>query len=135
MKKKNKNYIFHFIRVKYKRFDRRLRNREVLSLEKINNDRFKIFCKLNNSKPIPNSIAEKIKKINVNERRFQSFNNNPINNVNAYNVTHNNSAINKSCNKDIPPNKKEESKIKKKTITKLISFNITIYNTYTIEQV
>lgn len=52
-----------------------------------------VFCRSAKIKPLPNSIAEKIKKKKVNANIFISSKRKPENNANTYNVIQINSAV------------------------------------------
>lgn len=60
-------------------------------------ERVKRCCNNNKINPTPNSIAEKIKKKNVRDKRFKLSYNRPINKVMTYKVIHNNSAVKSRC--------------------------------------
>jgi hypothetical protein len=57
------------------------------------NVRERICCKRKRTKPIPNSIAEKIKKKKVKESIFKLSYTRPTNKTIAYKVIHSNSAV------------------------------------------
>lgn len=54
-------------------------------------------CNRSRIKPTPNSIAEKIKKKNVRDKRLRLSYNKPINNVTTYKVIQSNSAVKRRC--------------------------------------
>lgn len=61
------------------------------------NERVKRCCNSNKINPTPNSIAEKIKKKKVRDKRFKLSYNNPINKVITYKVIHKSSAVKSRC--------------------------------------
>lgn len=82
--------------------------------------RFKVLdnicCNNNKTKPIPNSIAEKIKKKNVKDSMFKLSYTRPTNKTIEYKVIHNNSAVNSKCNAVLVLISKLPSMKKKKNI-------------------
>ena len=56
-----------------------------------------MYCTSIKIRPKPNSIAEKIRKKNVNDNKLTLSKINPINKVIIYNDIHSNSAVNNKC--------------------------------------
>jgi len=79
------------------------------------------FWSNNITSPIPNSIAEKIKKNKVSDSMFKLSYIKPTNNERQYNVIHNNSAVNNKCKEVFTLIKTEKNKIKKNKINKFKS--------------
>lgn len=74
---------------------------EIFPIEFAPPDRTNVFCIDKRSKPIPNSIAEKMRKKKVKEIKFMSSIAYPTKSVNAYNITHSISAVNNKCKKEM----------------------------------
>jgi hypothetical protein len=90
-------------------------------------DRSKTFWTSIITKPNPNSTADKIKKKNVNDRRFKLSKTRPLIRVSMYSVIHKNSAVSSKCKDVFTLIVILEKSIKNKSIIKLISPNVIIY--------
>ena len=82
-----------------------------------------MFWRSINTRPIPNSMADRTKKKKVKDNKFKLSKINPAVNVNEYNVIHSNSAVKSRCKAVFELIKILTNKIKKKRINKFKSPN------------